>query len=61
MKIEITDIPNGQLIKDINLQIHFENGQVQQIQEIQPIQKEQESNTSTTNTEIPNEMLSGEF
>lgn len=59
MKIEITDIPNGQLIKDINLQIHFENGQVQQIQEIQPIQTEQESNT--TNTEIPNEMLSGEF
>lgn len=60
MKIEITDIPNGQLIKDINLQIHFENGQVQQIQEIQP-KKEQESTAGTANTEIPNEMLSGEF
>ena len=59
MKIEITDIPNGQLIKDINLQIHFENGQVQQIQEIQPIQKDLEKDT--TETEIPNEMLSGEF
>ena len=55
MKIEITDIPNGQLIKDINLQIHFENGQVQQIQEIQP-QKDLEKDT--TETEIPNEMLS---
>ena len=59
MKIEITDIPNGQLIKDINLQIHFENGQVQQIQEIQPIQKDLEKDT--TETDIPNEMLSDEF
>ena len=58
MKIEITDIPNGQLIKDINLQIHFENGQVQQIQEIQP---KKDLEKETTETEIPNEMLSGEF
>lgn len=58
MKIEITDIPNGQLIKDINLQIHFENGQVQQIQEIQP---KKDLKKDTTETEIPNEMLSGEF
>ena len=58
MKIEITDIPNRQLIKDINLQIHFENGQVQQIQEIQP---KKDLEKDTTETEIPNEMLSGEF
>jgi len=58
MKIEITDIPNGQLIKDINLQIHFENGQVQQIQEIQ---HQKDLKKDTTETEIPNEMLSGEF
>ena len=58
MKIEITDIPNGQLIKDINLQIHFENGQVQQIQEIQP---QKDLKKDTTETEIPNEMLSDEY
>ena len=67
MRIEIIDIPNNQVIKNIKLEMTFENGNIETIsQDVKPVitKTEQTLPSDITNRdvkEIPQEMQDIQF
>lgn len=61
MKIDITDIPNGQLIKSIEFKINFEEGKSSTVIEHSPKIEKSSDDSKSAKVSIPDEMLDTTF